>query len=491
MAELRRSLALSAAGSYVALVLQVASTVVLSRILTPAEVGVFAVAAVFSTLATTFRDFGIAEYLIQEKNLTTEKIRAAFAVNIIASWLMALLLFGGAGHVSDFYRTPGVRDVMHLQAVNFVLIPFGAINMAWFRREMNFKPLFVSEVAANSATLIVSVVCALNGMGAMSLAWSSFAGVLVTVLVSMAYRPASFPRLPGLRGAAEVLHFGKFASGIYVFGQLGRGAPEMIIGRAQDMASVAMFSRASGLVQIFHQLVVKAVMPVCLPYFAKAVREERSVVRGYIAGVSYFTAIGWPFLGFMALNAFPAIRLMYGEQWLASIALAQVLCVAGAIELVHYLSTEALLSHGHVKLSSRLQLLLQGALVLGLLAVIPFGLPGACWGVLGASLAGLVIAQWHMKVGVQLTLPHLWQACRSSAVVTAIALVPMGALALLMPVGEDNYIRFMSLGAVITAPAWLMALRVSRHPLWTELTLLAANVYERLRTRAAPTAPRT
>ena len=86
MANIRRSLAFSTLDSYISLVLQLGSTVVLSRLLTPEETGIFAVAAVFASLASTFRDFGVAEFLIQEKALTSDKIRAALTVNITISW---------------------------------------------------------------------------------------------------------------------------------------------------------------------------------------------------------------------------------------------------------------------------------------------------------------------------------------------------------------------------------------------------------------------
>ena len=118
MPEMRRSLAYSAANSYVSLVLQLASTVILSRILTPVEVGIFAVAAVFSSLASNFRDFGITEYLIQHQALTTQNIRAAFGVNIVVSWLMGLLVFAGAAYAGRFYRTPGITEVMYVQAAS-------------------------------------------------------------------------------------------------------------------------------------------------------------------------------------------------------------------------------------------------------------------------------------------------------------------------------------------------------------------------------------
>ena len=264
----------------------------------------------------------------------------------------------------------------------------------------------------------------------MSLAWSSMPGVVVTVATSMYFRPKAFPQIPSLRGSSGVIHFGKFANGIYVFGQLGKGVPKMIIGRAQDMAGVAVFSRANGLVQIFHQLVVKAVMPVCLPYFVKAVRDESSVVRRYVTGVTFLTVIGRPFLGFMALAAFPSIRIVYGDQWAASVPLAKILCVAGAMDLVHFLAREALLSHGHVKLSARLQVL-----------------------------------------------------------VTAITLAPMLAGLPFVSASESNYGRFMILGGVTTALMWPLALRATRHALWSELAALAGAVAGRIRSRRGPVAP--
>jgi O-antigen/teichoic acid export membrane protein len=306
--SVRKSLGISALDSYLTIVLQIASTVILARILTPEQIGIFAVAAVFAALASNFRDFGVAEYLIQEKELTPDTIRAALTVNIAVSWLMALLLFCAAPWAAEFYRTEGVKEVMRLQAINFLLIPFGAVTMAWFRREMNFKPILLTRVVGNSVSFVV--------------------------VVAMACRPAGFPRWPGTRGVAKVLHFGKYATGIYFFGQLGKGAPEMIIGRAQDMASVGMFSRAQALVEIFNQLVVRAVMPVHLPFFANAVRETGSPKPGLLQAMALLTAVGWPFLAFMGIAAFAAVRLMYGTQWLDSVPLARILCAAAAVELV-------------------------------------------------------------------------------------------------------------------------------------------------------------
>ncbi len=469
MGSVRKSLALSAIDSYLALVLQIGSTVILARILTPEQTGVYAVAVVFSLLASTFRDFGVGEYLIQEPEINDQILRAALTVNIAVSWSMGLLLFVAAPFVADFYRSDSVRAVMRVLAINFVFIPFGAVTMAWYRRELNFKPILIAGLAANLTSFTVVVALGLLGFGHMALAWSSLAGVVATVATAILLRPASFPRWPGLAGVKKVFDFGKFASGIYFFGQAGKGAPEMVIGRAQDMAAVGIFSRAYGLIEIFNRLVLRALMPVYLPYFARSVRDDGVPRQGLLTAVSMLTVVGWPFLLFMGIAAYPAIRIMYGEQWLDAVPLAQILCVAGAIEIIYHPAKEALLAQGLARQGNNLQMIMQALRVAGLLATVPWGLAGACWGLLLASLAGAVASHRYLVRLSGWSAADAWRALRPSLAVSAVTVLPFFALSLLLPIGEHNYLLAGLAGGLGCALLWLAALRGFGHPLWAEI----------------------
>lgn len=469
MADIRRSLAYSIADSYLALPLQLVGTMIISRLLTPAETGVFAVAAVFAAFASTFRDFGVAEYLIQEKELSAEKIRAALTVNIVISWAMAALLFCGAPFAADFYRTPGVADVMRVQAFNFILIPFGAVTMAYFRREMDFRPILLANSIAGITSFSVATLAAFFGHGYMSLAWSSLAGVAATVGMSIWLRPKAFPRWPGFKGIGHVINFGKFASGIYIVGQIGKGAPEAIIGRARNMVDVALFSRAGGLVELFGRVILKGVFPVCLPYFAKNQRESGSVVEGYLKSISYLTAVGWPFLAFMCIGSYAAIRLVYGHQWMESVPLSQILCCVAMIELVHCLSKEALMAADDVRASTRLQLINQGIRILALFAVIPFGLYGVGWSLLLASVINMSVTQYALAKTLGLTARSVVRACTPSLLITTATVAPTLAWTLITGISEENYIAFGLLGGIITVGVWLLSVRFFGHPLWGEI----------------------
>lgn len=465
----RRSLWLSLADSYLMLVLQLVSTMIIARVLSPAEIGVFAIAAVFSTLASMFRDFGISEYMIQERELSTEKISAALALNIMVSWSMAVLMYVCAPWVSDFYANEGVAKVMRVQALGFLMVPFGAVTMAWFRREMNLAPVMICNVAGNFTGFVVAVSLALTGFGYMSLAWSAVAAIAVTVVLSVGFRPPSFPRGPSLKRFAEVFHFSKFVSLMYIVGQVGKGAPEMIIGRVEGVVEVAMFSRGNGMVEMFNRLVMRSVMMVCMPYFAKSDRADGSIAAAYVRSVSYLSVVGWPFLAFLAIAAFAAIRIIYGPNWDAAIPLAQVLCLACAVELIHVMSREALLARGLAKEANSLQTLLVLAQLAGLSMVVPFGLSGAVWGVASASIVGVFLSQWFLAKGIGLRARDLFRACLPSSFVTLMSIAPVLAWAMVEGVGMWNYLAFGVGGGALTALVWLLAVHVLRHPIVEEL----------------------
>ncbi len=485
MSSVRKSILAQLANSYVGLVLQIVSAAIIARLLTPAEIGIFSVAAVLMAMAGHFREFGLNEYVAQEKDLTDRKIRAAFAANIIVSWLMAAVLLGSSWSVADFYREPGVGQIMRLQAVNFLIVPFGAVTNAYFQREMVYRPVFIAGLCANLVSFAVAIGGVLAGLSYMSLAWSSLAGLAVTVGVMMWFRPAHMPRWPAWDGIGDVIAFSKHAMSIYFIGQLGKGAPEAVIGRVLDMASVAFFSRANGLMEVFNRTVLRATWPICVPYFAQSARAGQSTGPGFLKATTLLTGVGWPFFAVIGALSFSAIRLLYGPQWGAAVVLAQILCLAALAELPYWLTKEVMIAEGRIEQANRLQFVVQGLRVASLVLVVPYGLMGACWGLVAAAVAGGYIAQGHLHRTLGLSLADLARACMPSAIVTLAVAAPVWLAATLVAQDEHNYIRFLVVCGAASAVLWLLALRYSKHPFWTEIAHVAGSVSARWRARRA------
>jgi O-antigen/teichoic acid export membrane protein len=482
LSKVRKSIFYLVAESYFSIVLQLIMAAIISRLLSPAEAGVFQVAAAFATMASTFRDFGVAEYLIQKTDLDERSLRRALGMNILLSWSIGLVLFFASGPISVFYNAPQIAKILPVLAVNFAIIPFGAVTMALFRRDMNFAPLFWSGILANIVTFSVSVSLAFLGFGAMCLAWASLAGVIVSVGVALWYRPANMPRWPLFTELGEIISFGKHATSVYLVGQVGKSAPELIIGKVLSMSSVAFFSRGSSLLELFHRSVLRSIIPLCLPYFSSEVRAGRGITNAYVRAVSYLTGVGWPFLIYVAVLAEHIVRVLYGDQWTPAVRVGQLICIAGMIELVHSLSKEALIAVGRVERSNLLQLITQASRIAAIAASAAFGLEAIGYGLILASAIGFVAAQRELSKYAQVSLVDTLDATDKSLWLSIAVFFVVWSIYRGIPGHFNAFLILASTGIAFTV-VWFSGLKLTRHVIWPEVAASIIHVTQRLRSR--------
>jgi len=283
-----------------------------------------------------------------------------------------------------------------------------------------------------------------------------------------------------LKGLRDVAQFGKHASGIYFVGQIGKSAPEAVIGRALDMASVAFFSRANGLMEIFNKTVLRAAVPVCLPYFSQAARANQETRVGYLKATSLLTGVGWPFFLYIGLVAYSTIRLLYGPQWMPSVPLAQILCFVAILELPYYLAGEVMIAEGRVDQSNRLQFLVQSLRLLSLVLAFPFGLTGVCWGLVGAALGGACISHRFLHRIIGLRLIDAIRAYASSAYVALISIMPPLLVISYTGQTEENFLWVFVGCSLLMAVSWLCAIKFFGHPFWAEITFITGKLKNRL-----------
>ena len=333
MATTRRALLFSFLDRYATLLIGIGSSAVLARLLTPAEVGVYSVAAVLLALLSTVRDFGAGQYLVQKPELDRDAIRAVWAVQLGVGLVLALVVLLLALPVSRFYAEPRLLPLMLVLALNYAVNPFGSITYAWLMREMRFGNLAVMRFTASLVGALVSIALAWRGHGPISLAWGSLAGTLANALLATAFRPADYPWLPGLRKLREVLSFGSKMAGTAVLNTVATGAPDFLLGKLQGMEATGLYSRANGMVAMFKGLINDAVLTVAAPHFARIHREGGERETAFLKSMAYMTVVGWTFCGTLAALAEPAVRVLYGPQWATSAALVPALALAVALQI--------------------------------------------------------------------------------------------------------------------------------------------------------------
>ncbi|MGI4718209.1 MAG: lipopolysaccharide biosynthesis protein [Janthinobacterium lividum] len=461
----RKVIGLSFLSSYINLAIQFVSVMVLARVLSPSEVGTFSLAAMLMAMLHVFRDFGVANYVIQEPDLTREKLGAAMGVAILLALAVAAVMYLLAWPVSNFYDNPPLHDVIVVMAASFAISPFGSVISAVLRREARIKHLFYVRTAGSLFQVGVSIAMATAGWGAISLAWGNFAGILGFGIVANLFRPKDMPRLPHFRNIGSILSFG----GVNSLGNLaniaGASMPEMVVGKVMSVAAVGYFSRATGLVQLFTRLIGNALTPLVLPYYAEVRRNGQSLDKPYLMSVTQLTAVAWPFFAVLLVLAYPVTRALYGHQWDASVPVARLLCLGGAIAAVGMFASQAMIASGNVRSATMNNLIAQPIRIVAVLAASVHGLMVVAAALVVSECIAMACTCWFLRRTIGVHAGAIARACAKSVVIMACALV----VPLLVWFGGADTTSHVwiavLLGGAGAAVGWIAGLALTRHPL--------------------------
>ena len=334
--SVRKSLAFSFAQKYTTFVFNFASVIIVSRLLTPREIGIFSVAVGLTALANMLRTFGISDYLVQEKHLTETAIRTSFTINLLFAWTLALILFSASWLIGTFFHDAGVGSVMRVLSASFVLVPFGITAMALLKRDMAFGALYKINTSASLTSSGLTIALAYLGFTYMSMAWASLASMVVMVLGCTVWGFEYRVRGLSLSGWRQILPFGAKMTVSDVAAQLGQQSANIVVGKMLGLADAGFYSRGYGPVNMFRDKVVAAITAVSYPAFAAEHRETGTAPQLFLRSLVYLTGISWPFFAFAALMAFPMIRIMFGDQWGAAVPLMRWLCCAAIVGTLIY-----------------------------------------------------------------------------------------------------------------------------------------------------------
>ena len=472
MVNVRTALFWSLTERYAGLIINLASTMVLARLLTPAQVGVFSLCASLAAVAGILRDFGVSEYLVQERHMTTDKLRAAFGVAILVAWSIGAMILLGRGALAHFYREPGVASVLAVLSLNFLMLPFASPAFAMLTREMAFRKIFFMQITSNTTQAVTAVLLAWHGFGYMSLAWAPVSGIAMQTVLTTLMRPRDSLVLPGWAQARQVLRYGSMFVVSRVIETLTRNAHEFLIARQTGFAAVGLFSRAFGLIELFNSNVTQAVQRVASPVFASQHRSGQALAVSFARSTAIFTSLAFPFCGFIALMAGDIILVLFGRQWLAAAPVARLLAVGLVPFYLVGLAPTLLAATGHIQRRLRITLGYAPVHLVGVFCASFFGLQAvaAVWVLSYSVMMLMYMAQ--LRTVLQASVGELFKPSVASA---AVALLSLAGQALML--AACRYADLPALPTLVAvtlagATAWLGATRLLHHPVYGELITL-------------------
>jgi PST family polysaccharide transporter len=318
-------------GSYVGgRLLVLLSTVVLARVLVPADFGVVALALTFMVFLDTVRDLGLGQALIV---VPDERLASAAQTAFCGSLLLGAVLSGATALLAslgaNFFDEPQLRGLLAVLGLNFFLRSFGATHLALARRALDFRSRTMSETCDVFVRGTVSIALALAGLGAWSLVLGYLAGTiaaLVMIWVRVPWRPQRRISTTHLR---EMLSFGGILTLVDIGQAFAHEIDYLFIGRILGAAPLGLYSIAFRLPELLIINLSIVASTVLFPAYAKLDRER--LTDAFLVSVRYTALVVLPVAVGLGILARPIVLTLFGDQWEEAIPVMQVLCLYAVV----------------------------------------------------------------------------------------------------------------------------------------------------------------
>lgn len=311
------------------LVLQIASVVVLARLLEPEHFGLFAMVTPIVSLAVLVGDLGINQALITAKSIRQSQASTLFWCNIALAAGLTIALIGLAPAIAAFFGEPAVAPIVIAMSASVFLSGLATQHLAILNRGLRFGALAAIEVTAAAIGFAAALGIALLYPGPWALVASPIISTVVTLIGSWILT-GWVPSRPGpLADVAAMLRFGGGVTGFNLANFIARNADDIIIGRAAGPAVLGTYDRAYKLLLMPLQQVSRPIGRVMLPILSQLADQPERYAAAYLRTARQIMLITLPGVVVMLVEADRLIPLLLGDGWDDAIPIFQWLAIAG------------------------------------------------------------------------------------------------------------------------------------------------------------------
>ena len=295
--------------------LNVASTMILARLLLPRDFGLVAMVTTVTGFLRVFKDAGLSIATVQRERITHAQVSNLFWINVAVSLLSSLIVAVSAPVIAWFYRDSRLIGITLLLSITFIISGATVQHRALLSRQMRFKALALIDVGSMAIGVLFGVAMALEGYGYWSLVGSNLsmeiAGLLLTWSLCR-WRP----QLPTRRtGIGPLVTFGAHRTAADFIVSLARGSDNLLIGRFYGAASVGLYSRASAILMAPLDQFLYPINAVFIPALSRLQSQPERYRSTFLRLFDALALTGFAFTGLFLALARPITLVLLGPRW--------------------------------------------------------------------------------------------------------------------------------------------------------------------------------
>ena len=294
---------------------QVVGTVVLARLLAPADFGAVAMVTTFSLLLVNFGLNGFTEAVIQCEDIDNCTASNLFWINLGGGLVLAIAFAGSGSLLARLYRNPLVAHVTVGVSLAIFISKLGVIHLALLRRAMRFSAVSANFAIARAINPAVTIVLALLGCGY----WALVAGIVAQQL-SMAigglWLCQWLPRLPRRTGrTGPLVRFAANTYSLFCVQYATSNIDNFLVGWRFNAIALGFYKKAYDLFVLSQSGLLAPLHNVALATFSRLNQDYVRFRRYFVNSLGMLAFVGMAVGADVALVGRDFIRLVLGPQW--------------------------------------------------------------------------------------------------------------------------------------------------------------------------------
>ena len=331
--------------------------IILARMLDPEHYGVLSLMIIFTTLANVFIQNGFNTSLIQNKDVKEEDYSSVFWVSLGIAVILYSVLFITAPFIAEFYEMPDIVKPFRVLALMLIPGAFNSVQVAKVSREMDFKKIFISNVAAIAISGIAGIIVAYMGGGLWALVVQTMLNVVVACIV-MAFTVKWHPKFICNFSRIKVLFaFGWKLLVSALIDTLYQDLRSLVIGKKYDSSILGYYNRGKQFPQFVIGAINGAVQSVMLPAMSQKQENKSDVKEIMRNSITISAYIIFPMMAGLAAVASPLVSLLLTDKWLPCVPYMQIYCFTFAFWPVHTCNLQAINAMGRSDMFLKLEII--------------------------------------------------------------------------------------------------------------------------------------
>jgi lipopolysaccharide exporter len=441
------------------------STLILARVLIPADFGIVAMAMTFIAMAELLTAFGFDIALIHNRDASEDDYNAAWTGNLLLGLAIMLAMLAAAVPISAFYRKPELVSVVALLALGPAISGAENIGVVAFRKELSFRREFVFQLSRKLIAFCVVVPLAFLLQNYWALVAGSLSSKLAATVISYLMHP--FRPRPSLKRIGQLFHFSKWILLHNVVAFARERSSDFFVGRMFGAATLGTYAISLEFANLPTTELGAPINRALLPGFAR-MESGADVASAYGNAIGLLAWLALPVAAGLFAVAPYFVPSVLGTKWLDAVPLMRALALNGVVLMLQASMCALLIARGYPARVAAANIIYVIVLLpmLGVFAL-HYGIEGVAYAALLSGIVCMPMYLWQIQRSVQIRpsvfLRAVWRPALASLGMMAIVVWALPAYTLTMTLARTAgwLLAGISLGAVayllLASVLWLIA----------------------------------